>query len=141
MVDQLTKQQVDVLMSTVAKIVKAVSPSAVSGNTISAVSNREVEGTMTTYKTVLLNAADNVAVALEAIPAGARVRLQGGSGPEIDVVQPIEFGHKFAVRAIRSGEAILKYGEVIGVASRDIGAGEHVHVHNLEGVRGRGDRK
>ena len=33
-----------------------------------------------------------------------------------------------------------KYGEVIGAATRDIRVGEHVHVHNVEGKRGRGDR-
>jgi altronate dehydratase small subunit len=34
---------------------------------------------------------------------------------------------------------VLKYGESIGVASSDIQMGQLVHVHNLEGARGRGD--
>ncbi|MDQ6598863.1 SAF domain-containing protein [Bacillus salipaludis] len=38
------------------------------------------------------------------------------------------------------GEDILKYGEVIGLATTDIEPGEHVHIHNLEGKRGRGDK-
>ena len=33
----------------------------------------------------------------------------------------------------------VKYGESIGVASSDIQEGQLVHVHNLEGARGRGD--
>ena len=33
----------------------------------------------------------------------------------------------------------MKYGEEIGVASREISAGNHVHVHNLDSMRGRGD--
>jgi altronate dehydratase small subunit len=55
-------------------------------------------------------------------------------------LEAIEFGHKFAVRPIRGGEDIVKYGEVIGVAVRDITPGQHMHVHNLEGKRGRGDK-
>ena len=40
-----------------------------------------------------------------------------------------------AVRDIRKGEPVVKYGEHIGIASCDIKAGEHVHVHNVEGHR------
>jgi altronate dehydratase small subunit len=52
----------------------------------------------------------------------------------------IPFGHKFALRAIATGARVVKYGEVIGVATRPIAAGDHVHVHNVDGLRGRGDR-
>src|SRR5207244_6212952 len=40
-------------------------------------------------------------------------------------------GHKVALRAIPAGDPVVKYGHAIGVASRDIAAGEHVHSHNL----------
>jgi len=50
-------------------------------------------------------------------------------------------GHKYAVRDIEAGENIVKYGQPIGIASKDILPGQHVHVHNLESDRGRGDRK
>ena len=40
-------------------------------------------------------------------------------------------GHKYARRAIRRGENVVKYGMPIGHATRDIRPGEHVHVHNL----------
>ncbi|RLG06284.1 MAG: D-galactarate dehydratase, partial [Thaumarchaeota archaeon] len=53
----------------------------------------------------------------------------------------IPFGHKLAIREIPRGEEIIKYGEVIGRATRDIEIGEHVHVHNVESLRGRGDLK
>jgi altronate dehydratase small subunit len=36
---------------------------------------------------------------------------------------------------------VIKYGETIGLATSDISPGEHVHVHNVEGQRGRGDRR
>lgn len=42
----------------------------------------------------------------------------------------IPFGHKAARRAIAKGEPVVKYGVSIGVATQDIPAGEHVHVHN-----------
>jgi altronate hydrolase len=43
----------------------------------------------------------------------------------------VGLGHKFAVRRIRAGEAVLKYGQIIGFAAADIPAGAHVHVHNV----------
>jgi altronate hydrolase len=41
-------------------------------------------------------------------------------------------GHKFAVRPIRAGEPVYKFGQIIGFAGRDIASGEHVHVHNVK---------
>ena len=49
----------------------------------------------------------------------------------------VEYGHKFAVRNIREGQPVTKYAETIGLASRDISAGEHVHVHNVKSLRAR----
>jgi altronate hydrolase len=49
----------------------------------------------------------------------------------IEVRGTVQSGHKLALREIRSGEAVLKYGQRIGVASREIGCGEHIHNHNL----------
>ena len=42
-----------------------------------------------------------------------------------------ENGHKYAVRDIKKGEIVIKYGFPIGEATDDIGEGEHVHTHNL----------
>jgi altronate dehydratase small subunit len=93
------------------------------------------------YKSVMMKPQDKVAVALESIPAGALVAVTcEDQAFEVTLLDGIEFGHKFAVVPMEAGEDILKYGEVIGTASRAIGKGEHVHVHNLEGKRGRGDR-
>ena len=33
----------------------------------------------------------------------------------------------------------MKYGEEIGIATREIVKGEYVHIHNLDSMRGRGD--
>jgi len=42
----------------------------------------------------------------------------------------VPFGHKVALRSIATGESVIKYGTVIGIATEPIAAGDHVHVHN-----------
>ena len=79
---------------------------------------------------------DNVATALEALETGREIEQDGGS---IVVRDPIPRGHKLALKAIAAGDAVVKYGSPIGVASQDIPAGAHVHTHNVSSTRGRGD--
>jgi altronate dehydratase small subunit len=57
----------------------------------------------------------------------------------VTLLDDIPPNHKFAPVDIKSGEAIVKYGLSIGRASCDIQKGRHVHVHNIESNRGRGD--
>lgn len=89
---------------------------------------------------IVIKRRDNVATAIRDIPAGetATAGLEEES-LAIKAVQDISLGHKLALRRIGKGEEILKYGTVIGLATRDIEPGEHVHVHNVESTRGRGD--
>ena len=47
----------------------------------------------------------------------------------------IPIGHKVALKALKKGETIIKYGEDIGRMVADAGVGEHVHVHNLKTKR------
>ena len=90
---------------------------------------------------VVINPRDNVAVALCRLPAGSLVRFRvGDEVREIRVLQDIPQGHKFALVDIEVGGSVIKYGEVIGVATAKIRSGEHVHVHNVESLRGRGDQ-
>ena len=58
----------------------------------------------------------------------------------MSVREAIASGHKIALTRISIGEAVLKYGSPIGTATMDIEPGAHVHVHNVESGRGRGDR-
>jgi altronate hydrolase len=44
----------------------------------------------------------------------------------------IPAGHKIAAADIAKGSAVIKYGQPIGKAARDIRAGEWVHAHNIE---------
>ena len=95
-----------------------------------------------TLEALILHPKDNVATAVRRLESGQGISL--GNGPNnIDIVlaQTILFGHKFAFMDIERGEKIVKYGEVIGQATTKINKGEHVHVHNVEGLRGRGDRQ
>ncbi len=62
--------------------------------------------------TVIINEKDNVAISL------------AGEGD-------IPAGHKMARRPIKTGEYIIKYGEIIGRATADIAEGEWVHTHNV----------
>lgn len=78
---------------------------------------------------VHLRPQDNIAVAAKPIPAGTEVPVAGRT---ITVPGQVKLGHKFAVTPIKEGDAILKYGQIIGFAARDIGLGEHVHVHNVK---------
>jgi altronate dehydratase small subunit len=85
---------------------------------------------------------DNVAtIFASGVSAGSEVEMRDKQGRSecITVLNDIPYGHKIAVTAIRSGESVYKYGEEIGVAGRDVRTGEHVHVHNLDSRRGRGD--
>ena len=92
-------------------------------------------------KALVMNAADNVATVLEEIDPRTEITLQvGDEKVVVQVAETIRFGHKFAIRAIPRGEFILKYGQPIGVATENIAPGRHVHVHNLESTRGRGDK-
>lgn len=67
------------------------------------------------------------------------IRDKKGNSENVTVIGDVPYGHKIAVRDIKKGELIVKYGEEIGGALCDIKKGEYVHVHNLEALRGRGD--
>ncbi|MGH3387383.1 MAG: UxaA family hydrolase, partial [Actinomadura sp.] len=72
-----------------------------------------------------LHEADDVVVALDDLPAGA-------PGPDARALPgPVPGGHKIARRDLHAGALVRKYGQVIGVATTEIRAGEHVHTHNL----------
>jgi len=77
---------------------------------------------------VQIHTRDNVVIALQPLPAGHRLEVQGQS---IVLLQPVERGHKIAVSAIAAGADIIKYGYPIGIATAAIQSGEHVHVQNL----------
>ena len=91
---------------------------------------------------LIIDPKDNVATAVRPLPAGERLSLSvNGGALELTLVEDIAQGHKLALTRIGQGEPVIKYGETIGLATLNILAGEHVHVHNVEGRKGRGDRR
>jgi altronate dehydratase small subunit len=84
---------------------------------------------------------DHVATALRDLPSGETIQYRIGDNTiSLVLLEAIPFGHKVAITAIPAGTTVRKYGEVIGRAVTDIAPGQHVHVHNIEGIRGRGDK-
>ena len=71
---------------------------------------------------------DMVAVALKPLKAGETVSC---GDTEVTLLDDLPMGHKTALRDIRAGEAVIKYGFPIGEATQDIARGQHVHTHNL----------
>jgi altronate dehydratase small subunit len=96
---------------------------------------------MSKTRAIIMKPSDNVCTVVEAVDPPAEVIADSGDNKvAILVTEKIPFGHKFAVRQIKKGEPITKYGETIGLATKEIQPGQHVHVHNLESCRGRGDK-
>lgn len=75
-------------------------------------------------KTIVITPADSVGVALIALK-------KGENAEGVTLLEDIEKGHKFALKPIKKDDRIIKYGEVIGRATADIAAGEHIHSHNM----------
>ena len=74
---------------------------------------------------IRLDASDNVITATRNLEAGERAETA-------TTHQIIPRNHKLASHPVAKGEAIRKYAQIIGYASADIAAGEHVHTHNVE---------
>lgn len=89
---------------------------------------------------ILINPKDNVAIATVDLQKGQEIKIETGSHTFVIVLQAnINFGHKVAIKDIKKETPVYKYGEEMGITTEDISSGEHVHVHNVVGQRGRGD--
>ena len=90
---------------------------------------------------LVMNDADNVATAVRPLTRGETIAVAVGEKTVgIVLLCDIPFGHKLAIQDIESGVKIVKYGETIGQATAAIRQGDHVHVHNVAGLRGRVDK-
>ncbi len=76
-----------------------------------------------------INSADNVVVALDDLAKGEVVECDG---VDVTLGEDIARGHKFALRDIAEGEAVIKYGYPIGGATTFIAQGAWIHSHNLK---------
>ena len=78
---------------------------------------------------IVLNPADNVATARCTLKKGLEVLVEGSS---IVLRQTIPGGHKMSLALVKSGQQLVKYGQIIGFAKVDIEVGDWVHSHNVE---------
>jgi len=76
--------------------------------------------------TIRLHPDDDVVIARLELATGTLV-----SRENVRTAVTIPAGHKLAVRDVAQGKPVRRYNQIIGFATRDIKAGEHVHVHNL----------
>ena len=86
-------------------------------------------------RAIALTEKDNVATMIDKVSRGEDVEVTIGRRRTIITAEDeIPFGHKIALKEIKKGEKVIKYGEPIGEATRDIKKGEHVHVHNIKSI-------
>jgi len=86
-------------------------------------------------RAVVMDSKDNVATLLRNASAGDEVivvSLENEVLENIILPQDISAGHKFALIDIVEKSEIVKYGEVIGYATKSIKKNEYVHTHNME---------
>jgi len=89
-------------------------------------------------KAIKIDKEDNVATVTHEVDREEYLGVLSSEGNIVLKIKPIEkilFGHKIALKDFLPKDEIIKYGEVIGVASTRIKMGEWVHTHNLESGR------
>jgi len=89
-------------------------------------------------KAIQIDEKDNVATTTSEVDSGEQIEVIGPDGEVIlkpKVSEPIPFGHKLAIKPIKNGENIVKYGEVIGIATQPVKAGAWVNTHNVGSAR------
>jgi altronate hydrolase len=84
-----------------------------------------------TVRAIRMDSRDNVAVVTAAAEDGDTVDLDDGT--ELRAAEAIPRGGKIALAPVAAEEAVVRYGEVIGLATENIASGQHVHTHNLGG--------
>jgi altronate hydrolase len=80
-------------------------------------------------RAIRIHAKDNVAVALTSLKKGETFTFGNDT---VTLAEDIEQGHKFALRDIEENENIVKYGTLIGHATKKILKGGHVHTENVK---------
>ncbi len=80
---------------------------------------------------------DLVGVAVRDLEPGpvAGGYLSGAASLSVQLTEPVPLGHKLALADIAAGQEIIEYGQRVGIATRNITKGEHVHVHNVKSAR------
>jgi (2R)-sulfolactate sulfo-lyase subunit alpha len=61
--------------------------------------------------------------------------LNGPATVSVRLTEAVPLGHKVALTDIQAGQDVIEYGQRVGIATKDIGKGDHVHVHNVRSAR------
>lgn len=89
------------------------------------------------WDVIQLHEKDTVATAMRGIQSNQEVSVRSPNGVlKLLVTESIPEGHKVCLLSTHCGGKIWKFGQVIGVATQNISAGQHVHLHNLRSERG-----
>lgn len=86
-------------------------------------------------RAVAISKNDNVATLLDNVNSGEEIEVSGDISAKVFAREAINRGHKISLREINEGEDIIKYGVVIGVSTKRILEGHHVHTHNVIGKK------
>lgn len=92
------------------------------------------------YQIFIHKDVDNVGVAVTELSPNVTakatvIRSDKKIEKEVEINERIPLPHKVALEDILKGEEVTEYGRTIGVATENISSGEHVHTHNLKGLR------
>ncbi len=79
-------------------------------------------------KCIIMDSKDNVATSIEDISSDTEIQI---GDLKIKINQNIPLGHKIALKNISVSEKIIKYAQVIGIATKAINIGDWVHIHNI----------
>jgi (2R)-sulfolactate sulfo-lyase subunit alpha len=93
---------------------------------------------MSKHKFLVHDSEDSVGVAVQNIQAGEEV-IGVIMDPDREIKvrsnHDIPLGHKIALKALKKGDNLVKYGENVGKVTADIQVGDWVHTHNLKTAR------
>lgn len=81
-------------------------------------------------KFIIIKNSDNCATSLEDIPKGTEIEID--TNFTVKTNDDIPLGHKFALQYIKRGQHLIKYNQIIGIATMDIKIGDWVHTHNIK---------
>lgn len=85
---------------------------------------------------MIIDEKDTVAVAIEQIEKGNDVSYKVNENVvAFKALDDIQIYHKIAIKDLKKGEPVIKYGEHIGLAAEDVRIGNHIHTHNVENHR------
>jgi altronate dehydratase small subunit len=89
-------------------------------------------------RAIVMDPKDNVATALTALERGDDIEVISANREMVKKItarEALPLGHKIAFVPILKEGRVIKYGATIGRTTRDISAGEHVHIHNVKSDR------